>query len=97
MKYKMKKYSLSVLLVFFSGLLFSQVDYNANGGAFAPWFGPLANLMISIGALLFVVSAIKYYNQMHTGTGNAFENVTNLMGGSIMLLVVGLLVKTIFY
>lgn len=75
---------------------FSQ-EWDASGGAFSPWFNPIADLMITVGAVIFLLAGIKVYNNWQLGNGNTFQDTTNLFGGALFLLVVGISIRVIFY
>ncbi|MEO0573801.1 MAG: DUF4134 family protein [Bacteroidota bacterium] len=77
-------------------LLDTDVEYSIEGGAFTPLFEPLINITIAIGGLLALFGSIKTYNQWHLGVGNIERRVTNLFGGGLFILVMGLALRAIF-
>lgn len=89
-------YKLFILLLLCANTSYGQVVYDGSGGAFSSWFNPVASLMLSIGAVLAFLGAIKVYNNMQLGNRDTVEGATNLIGGALFLLISGGVVKLIF-
>tara|TARA_R110001606_G_scaffold260183_2_gene408013 strand:- start:64503 stop:64784 length:282 start_codon:yes stop_codon:yes gene_type:complete len=74
----------------------TPLEWGIGGGAFTPFFGPMLNLTMGIGAVLALFGSVKVYNQWHLGVGNIERNVTNLFGGGLFLLIMSLALRAIF-
>ncbi|MDE3744045.1 DUF4134 family protein [Maribacter polysaccharolyticus] len=70
--------------------------WGIEGGAFYPYFSPMIDLTIAIGGFLALFGSIKVYNQWHLGVGHIERKITNLFGGGLFILVMGLVLKAIF-
>lgn len=91
-----------LLFIFSYTISFAQdfgitADINGKKGAFEGEFNIISKLMLSIGAIVGLLAAIKIYNQWHIGEEDIFKGVSNLALGSLFLIIMGLVIRTIFY
>lgn len=73
-----------------------ELDGTAGTGAWGDIYTAVAGLMISIGAIVALLAAIKIYNNWQTGVDNVFHACMNLLLGSIVLLLLGAAIAAYF-
>lgn len=84
----------SLLLVLV--LILDKKEKAFSKGIFYDYINPLSNLMLAIGAIIALLSAIKIYKQWSTGQSETYEGVTNWLLGCLMLIISGVALKLLY-
>lgn len=80
-----------------SFLILIILDFNtkATDGVYYPYYNHVANLLMAIGGVVGLLSAMRVYKEWQVGNGSLYEGASRIFFGALLLLISGGVIKLI--